>query len=76
MAEQTHVHKMTVELHKTVNGSCGDALQVVYSPESGVVLIQADVCGLGWTTIAEMTPSEFRHWVSTLDYWAGFINKV
>jgi hypothetical protein len=76
MAEPTHMHKTTFELHKLVDPGSGDRLQVVYSPESGVVLIQADVRGTGWTTIAEMTPSEFRRWVSALDKWAVFIDKV
>ncbi len=76
MAEQTHLRKTTFELHKVAQAGCGEGLQVVYSPESGVVLIQADVCGNGWATIAEMTPLEFHRWVSALDRWASFIDKV
>jgi hypothetical protein len=76
MAEQTHIQKTTFELHKSADVGKGDGLQMVYSPESGVVLVQADISGAGWTTIAEMTPSEFRHWVSALDKWAVFIDKV
>jgi hypothetical protein len=76
MVEPAHTRKTTFELHGTGGPGRGEGLQVVYSPDSGVVLVQADISGTGWTTIAEMTPSEFRHWVSALDKWALFIDKV
>ena len=76
MAEPTHINKTTLELHADAGRGHGDALRVSYSPESGVVFVQADVGGAGWTTIAEMTLEEFGRWVSALDKWATFIAKV
>lgn len=76
MAEPTHIHKTTLELRADGCAGHSDALQVSYSPQAGVVFVQADVGGAGWTTIAEMTLEEFGRWVSALDKWATFINKV
>ncbi len=76
MAEPTHFNKTTFELHGQGGTGRERALQLVYSPESGVVFVQADVNGTGWTTIAEMTLAEFSRWVAALDKWAGFISKV
>jgi hypothetical protein len=76
MAEPTHIRKTTFELRRSADVGPGQGLQVVYSPESAVVLIQVDISGDGWTTIAEMTPLEFHRWVAALDKWATFIDKV
>jgi hypothetical protein len=76
MAEQTHIHKTTFQLQKSVDPGRGDGVQFVYSHESGVVFIQVDLRASGWVTIAEMTPTEMRNWVSALDKWAVFIDKV